>query len=120
MVAFPHTLMALWASMAVAEPAAPVDPESVDWAAVGIETAEFLSDYLQVDTINPPGNELRGAHFLASWLGQWGIESTIQEYAPGRANLRRNGCAAHLLAPSHRRGALRSRALGRAAHVGHD
>ncbi len=87
MVAFPHTLMALWASMAVAEPAAPVDPESVDWAAVGIETAEFLSDYLQVDTINPPGTELRGAHFLASWLGQWGIESTIQEYAPGRANL---------------------------------
>jgi len=63
------------------------DPDTVDWAPIGKETAQLLSDYLQVDTINPPGHELRGATFLAEWLARWGIESTIQEYAPGRANL---------------------------------
>ena len=64
-----------------------LDPSTVSWRPIGEETAALLSAYLQVDTINPPGNELRGATFLAEWLEQWGIESTIDEYAPGRANL---------------------------------
>ena len=64
-----------------------VDPDAIDWAPIGQETAELLSRYLQVDTVNPPGNELEGARFLADWLAAQGIASVIQEYTPGRANI---------------------------------
>ena len=47
----------------------------------------MLSAYLQVDTINPPGLETRGAEFLAEVLRREGIESEIHEFAPGRGSL---------------------------------
>lgn len=77
-------------SIALGSPAlaaTPVDPASLDWPAIGQETAAVLSEYLKVDTVNPSGNELRGAQFLAEWFESQGIDSTIQEYAPGRANI---------------------------------
>mgnify|MGYP000524512834 CR=1 FL=1 len=81
-------LLAAALSGALAADSVPVlDPATVDWTPIGVETAELLSAYLQVDTINPPGHELRGARFLAEWLATQGIESTIDEYVPGRANL---------------------------------
>lgn len=49
---------------------------------------ELLTRYLQVDTTNPPGNELRGARFLKEVLEKEGIAVTIDEFAAGRANLR--------------------------------
>ncbi len=58
-----------------------------DWALAGPETVQNLAAYLQVDTTNPPGNELRGAQFLADLLAKEGIPSQIDEFAPGRANL---------------------------------
>ncbi|MBL8920393.1 MAG: M20/M25/M40 family metallo-hydrolase [Myxococcaceae bacterium] len=59
----------------------------VDWAKAGDETALALSGYLQTDTINPPGNETRGAEYLAALLKKDGIESEVVEFAPGRSNL---------------------------------
>lgn len=59
----------------------------VDWQATGDETARLLSAYLQVDTMNPPGNETRGAEFLQGRLAQDGIDATIHEFAPGRGTL---------------------------------
>ncbi len=59
----------------------------VDWKAAGDETARVLSGYLQIDTFNPPGNETRGAKYLAELLKREGIESQIHEFAPGRGSL---------------------------------
>jgi acetylornithine deacetylase/succinyl-diaminopimelate desuccinylase-like protein len=59
-----------------------------DWGALGDETVELLRRYLQIDTTNPPGNEIAGARFLAEVLTREGIESETIEAAPGRASLR--------------------------------
>lgn len=71
-------LLSLSALLLAAEP---------DWSTAGAETVQNLAAYLQVDTTNPPGNELRGAQFLADLLAKEGITSEIDEFAPGRANL---------------------------------
>ena len=59
----------------------------IDWAALGDEAVELLRRYLEIDTTNPPGNEIAGARFLAGVLAREGIESEIAESAPGRGNL---------------------------------
>ncbi len=59
----------------------------VDWDAAREAAVDLLSRYLQVDTINPDGNETRGAEFLARWLAGYGIPSRIVEHAPGRGSL---------------------------------
>jgi acetylornithine deacetylase/succinyl-diaminopimelate desuccinylase-like protein len=59
----------------------------IDWAALGEETVENLRRYLMVDTTNPPGDEAAGAAFLSSLLAREGIATTVEESAPGRANL---------------------------------
>jgi acetylornithine deacetylase/succinyl-diaminopimelate desuccinylase-like protein len=58
-----------------------------DWTALGAETVDLLRAYLQIDTTNPPGNEIAGAQFLAGVLAREGIPSETVESAPGRANL---------------------------------
>lgn len=60
---------------------------AVDWDAAGDEAVDVLARYLQVDTVNPPGNETEGALFLADILEREGIESEIVEFAPGRGSL---------------------------------
>jgi acetylornithine deacetylase/succinyl-diaminopimelate desuccinylase-like protein len=76
-------LFATWlspiAAVAVAaqEPSGPYEQMSVD----------LLRNYLQIDTTNPPGNELKGALFLKGVLEREGIPVEIDEFAPGRANL---------------------------------
>ena len=37
------------------------------------EAVERLSAYLQIDTINPPGNESRGVRYISSLLDAAGI-----------------------------------------------
>jgi acetylornithine deacetylase/succinyl-diaminopimelate desuccinylase-like protein len=59
----------------------------IDWAALGDETVELLRRYLTIDTTNPPGDEARGARFLAEVLAAHDIPSEVAESAPGRANL---------------------------------
>ena len=49
--------------------------------------AQRLSGYLQVDTVNPPGNESRGVDYLAGILEKHGIPYGRGESAPGRGNL---------------------------------
>ncbi len=58
-----------------------------DWKAVGDESAALLSRYIQVDTTNPPGNELKAAQFLKDVLEHEGIEARVFETTPGRGNL---------------------------------
>jgi acetylornithine deacetylase/succinyl-diaminopimelate desuccinylase-like protein len=61
-----------------------------DWSALRDETVRVLSDYLRINTTNPPGNELAGALFLKAMLEKEGISATIldtAELGPGRANL---------------------------------
>ncbi len=60
---------------------------AIDWAKAGDEASQALSSYLQVDTFNPPGNETRGAQYLADLLSKDGIVSELVEFAPGRSNL---------------------------------
>jgi acetylornithine deacetylase/succinyl-diaminopimelate desuccinylase-like protein len=72
---------------------------SVSWSSALAETAPGTSDgyeqmsvdllrkYLQIDTANPPGNELKGALFLKDVLEREGIPVEIDEFSPGRANL---------------------------------
>lgn len=50
-------------------------------------SVDWLQAYLQVDTINPPGNEIAGANYLAGILRDEGIPYEIVESAPGRGNI---------------------------------
>ena len=51
------------------------------------DAVQRLSAYLQIDTINPPGNESRGVAYLAGLLEEAGINYETAESAPGRGNL---------------------------------
>jgi acetylornithine deacetylase/succinyl-diaminopimelate desuccinylase-like protein len=60
-------------------------PEAVAHAqeeAVGI-----FREYLKIDTSNPPGNESKGALYLAKILGDNGFDVKTFETAPGRSGL---------------------------------
>jgi acetylornithine deacetylase/succinyl-diaminopimelate desuccinylase-like protein len=58
-----------------------------EWQAIGEEAAALLSQYLRINTTNPPGNELQAARWLADVLRREGIAAQIFEPAPGKANL---------------------------------
>ena len=49
--------------------------------------AEFLSQLIQVDTTNPPGNETPAAKLVAEKLDEHGIENKIFESEPGRGSI---------------------------------
>jgi acetylornithine deacetylase/succinyl-diaminopimelate desuccinylase-like protein len=49
------------------------------------EISKLLSDYVAIDTSNPPGDTRRAADFLASILEREGIPITRYESAPGKA-----------------------------------
>lgn len=68
----------------------PAQAKPVDWTALARESETILSDYLRVNTTNPPGNEILGARFLKAILDREGIEAHIldtTELGPNRANL---------------------------------
>src|SRR5467141_4218783 len=58
-----------------------------EWTALGDEATDLLSQYLRINTTNPPGNEIAAARWLAAVLRRDGIEARIFEPAPGKANL---------------------------------
>jgi acetylornithine deacetylase/succinyl-diaminopimelate desuccinylase-like protein len=58
-----------------------------NWKAIEDEAVALLSRYIQIDTTNPPGNEIRAAEYLKAIFNREGIESRIIEAAPGRANI---------------------------------
>ena len=59
----------------------------IDWKTLDEEAVLLLSRYIQIDTTNPPGNEIKAALFLKGILDREGIEARIIESAPGRANI---------------------------------
>ncbi len=67
------------------EPGVPSTDEQ--WRAVGREAAALLSQYVAINTTNPPGDELRTARWLQAVLARDGIDARIFEPAPGKANL---------------------------------
>jgi acetylornithine deacetylase/succinyl-diaminopimelate desuccinylase-like protein len=58
-----------------------------DWKALEEEAVATLSRYIQIDTTNPPGNEINAALFLKQIFERDGIEARIIESAPGRGNV---------------------------------
>src|SRR5438132_10730283 len=62
-------------------------PGDADWTALGDEATALLSQYLRINTTNPPGNEIAAARWLAAVLRRDGIEARIFEPVPGKANL---------------------------------
>src|SRR6267378_4553969 len=62
-------------------------PGDAEWDALGDEATALLSQYLRINTTNPPGNEIAAARWLAEVLWRDGIEAQIFEPAPGKANL---------------------------------
>jgi len=57
------------------------------WRAVGREAAALLSQYVAINTTNPPGNELQTANWLKAVLAREGIDAQVFEPRPGKANL---------------------------------
>jgi len=51
------------------------------------ELVKLLSNLIQADTSNPPGNESNAAGLLKDWLWERGIKSEIIDYEKGRGNL---------------------------------
>lgn len=89
-----RTLFVLAAVCALATPAfaqsAPQPKTAPNWDALREETVKVMSEYLQINTTNPPGNELEGALFLKNILEREGIPAEIvdtAELGTNRANL---------------------------------
>lgn len=80
-------------------------PGEADWNALGGEAAALLSQYLRINTTNPPGREMVAARWLAAVLRRDGIEAQVFEPAPGKANLyarlRGDGSARPLVLLNH-------------------
>jgi acetylornithine deacetylase/succinyl-diaminopimelate desuccinylase-like protein len=51
------------------------------------EITRLLSDLIQLDTTNPPGNETQAATYIAKYLSKEGFKSEIIESAPGRGSV---------------------------------
>ena len=58
-----------------------------NWKVLEDEAVSLLSRYLQIDTTNPPGNEIKAAQFFKEIFDREGIEARIIESAPGRGNI---------------------------------
>ncbi len=58
-----------------------------DSAALASEAVERLREYLQINTVNPPGNEMRAVEFFARILAAQDIPFETAESAPGRGNI---------------------------------
>ena len=60
---------------------------AIAWPPYQDETVKLMSEYLRIDTSNPPGNELAAAEFFHRLFDQAGIQNTLYPYAPGRADI---------------------------------
>ena len=55
-----------------------------DWQSLETEAVDALGRYIQVDTTNPPGNEIKAAEFFREIFDREGIESRIIASPPRR------------------------------------
>jgi acetylornithine deacetylase/succinyl-diaminopimelate desuccinylase-like protein len=72
------------AGLLLAHAAAAAD---INWAEVEKQATDFLRAYIQIDTSNPPGNEIAAARFLADRFRQAGIAAEVFESEPGRGSV---------------------------------
>ena len=77
-------LSLLFISQLTLHPPLHAETQRIDWPAVENEAGELLSQVLQIDTSNPPGNETAAAKFWQKILSQEGIEAQVYESEPGR------------------------------------
>ena len=59
----------------------------INWEEMGKEASKILSELIQFDTTNPPGNERIAAEYLAKFLENEGIESDLLEPLPDRTSI---------------------------------
>lgn len=59
----------------------------MDWDHLLDEAIHHLQEYLRIDTVNPPGNEMEGVKFFKRTFDVEAIPSLIFEPSPGRGNL---------------------------------
>ena len=80
-------------------------PATPDFADAHTEVVETLKSFVHVDTMNPPGNETRGAEFLKAILDRAGIPAEIFARDPARGNviarLKGNGKKRPILLMAH-------------------
>ncbi len=82
-----RTIVCLAWALAASSVAAPASAQQVDFEALADEAIEHLQAYLQINTINPPGNESRGVEFFSRIFDAEGIAYETVESAPGRGNI---------------------------------
>jgi acetylornithine deacetylase/succinyl-diaminopimelate desuccinylase-like protein len=51
------------------------------------EIIRFLSNLIQINTTNPPGNETKAADYIAQYLAKEGFKTEIIESEPGRGSV---------------------------------
>jgi acetylornithine deacetylase/succinyl-diaminopimelate desuccinylase-like protein len=59
----------------------------MNWDQLLNEALRHLQDYLRIETVNPPGNEIRSATFFKTILEKDSIPSQVFEPSPGRGNI---------------------------------
>jgi acetylornithine deacetylase/succinyl-diaminopimelate desuccinylase-like protein len=79
----------------------PAQSPAVDFAKLAEEATEWLAGLLRINTVNPPGNELAAARYLAGILEKEGIAPQVVETAPGRGAVFARLQASALPDPSH-------------------
>src|SRR5215207_2871150 len=57
---------------------------AIDWPAVQAEALDIFVRYLQIPSVNPPGDEAPAARFLGSLIEREGIPVQYLETAPNR------------------------------------
>src|SRR5918912_378531 len=83
-----RSLLIVTLSLSTALPAF-AQQRAIDFGALRDETVRVMSEYLRIDTSNPPGSELKTARWLKAFLAREGIDGEIldtAELGPGRAN----------------------------------
>jgi acetylornithine deacetylase/succinyl-diaminopimelate desuccinylase-like protein len=61
--------------------------DTIEWEAVKDEAVSILSRYVQVNTTNPPGNEMEAVQFLQRYFEEEGVGTTVYEPVAHRGNL---------------------------------
>jgi acetylornithine deacetylase/succinyl-diaminopimelate desuccinylase-like protein len=60
---------------------------NMDWDQLLKEAIHHLQEYIRINTVNPPGNEVEGARFFKKIFDAESIPCQIFEPSPGRGNL---------------------------------
>lgn len=66
---------------------APCAPSPVDFTPYQDQAVSLLRQYIQINTSNPPGNELAAAEFFHRLFDAAHIPNAIYTFAPGRADI---------------------------------